>query len=548
MKILVWGTGKYARAVYEHASYINSFYAETIYEIIGYIDNNIEKQNIEFLGKKIYGPENFPDDYDSIVIGVYEDSAIIRQIEEQEEHIVGKFCTFFDFVYRDIYLEKKMIGTVPMELKDKIDCQLKYLNNEDINSSEYAGTLFSIYSKNIDRVSNRMGNEDGQNKSSNIKTVALYYIRYSNGGVERVISHHVNMFLKKNYNVILFLDEIDKERDYILPKGVKCIKLTGAEESNYFVWMKQIYNCLEEYKVDVLISHRSYWEGNYYLNVIARQLGFRFFVEIHNVFRAFALENIGFFVNLYKNTDGVVCLSETDRKFWNVLGVKAWFIPNPIENINVLNKEKTISKRVLWIGRIENKQKRFMDVLDVAIAVNKIDSQIKFVIVGDFENDNFRQKVIKKIKKHRLEKIVMFEGYKTNLSAYYENADCLLLTSEYEGFPMVIAEAYSHNLPVITYSLPYLDMYKYHKGYVEVPHGDTEKMSKAIITLLKDGDALHKLSLEQEYVLSQYKKISLIGLWEEVFRGDEEIFQEFDECICDNIEKLLIEGYTNERI
>lgn len=546
MKILVWGTGQYAEFVYEHVKYINSVALGDLYEIVGYIDNNRDKQGQMFCGKRIYSPSEICEDHTPIVIGVYYDKPIIEQIRK---NIGGEYCSFFDFVYRDIYLERQLeVRYISDEIKNKLNVQCKLLNSEKVDADEYAGALFSLYSKNIAKASSNLVLGYENKHKSNIKVVALYYTRYSNGGVERVIQHHLKMFADNGYRVILFVDETDEKRDYSLPENVTKICLFGAKEGNYFIWMKQLYASLEQYEVDVLISHRSYWEGNFYLNIITRQLGIKFVIEIHNVFRAFALNDIHFYINLYKNTDAVICLSETDKKFWNVLGVKAWFVPNPIEKQIKRIKKYDISKRVLWIGRIENKQKRFMDVLDVAVETKRADTEVKFDIVGDFENDNFKNEVMKKIKECGLEDTIVFHGYIQNPSKNYEDADCLILTSEYEGFPMVIAEAFAHGIPVITYSMPYLDMYRYHKGYIEIPHGDTIQMSNNIINLLHDKERLMELSIEQQDVVHCYESINQLELWKQVFNGSEIVTDVFDEAICDNIERLLIEGYTNERI
>ena len=49
-----------------------------------------------------------------------------------------------------------------------------------------------------------------------------------------------------------------------------------------------------------------------------------------------------------------------------------------------------------------------------------------------------------------LEKYIIFLGKKKNPYPYFKISDYLILTSEYEGFPVVYNEAKILNLPVIT--------------------------------------------------------------------------------------------------
>lgn len=54
---------------------------------------------------------------------------------------------------------------------------------------------------------------------SEIKTIGIFYHRYSQGGIQRGISIRIPMFLKMGYQVVFFTDEYNPELEYDIPGG-----------------------------------------------------------------------------------------------------------------------------------------------------------------------------------------------------------------------------------------------------------------------------------------------------------------------------------------
>lgn len=71
----------------------------------------------------------------------------------------------------------------------------------------------------------------------------------------------------------------------------------------------------------------------------------------------------------------------------------------------------------------------------------------KLLIVGDGKlKENLKQK----INELDLVNVVILAGAHTHIEAYYSAADCFVLSSAWEGFGLVLAEAMAANLPVLT--------------------------------------------------------------------------------------------------
>lgn len=95
-------------------------------------------------------------------------------------------------------------------------------------------------------------------------------------------------------------------------------------------------------------------------------------------------------------------------------------------------------KEVIYLGRIDYNQKRVYRVIDTWARLEKKFPDWKLTIVGDgVERKNVEKLVADYDLKH-----VSFEGFQQP-KPYCERASILLLTSEYEGFPLVLAECMS---------------------------------------------------------------------------------------------------------
>lgn len=102
-------------------------------------------------------------------------------------------------------------------------------------------------------------------------------------------------------------------------------------------------------------------------------------------------------------------------------------------------------KEIIYLGRIDYNQKRVYRVIDTWARLEKKFPDWKLTIVGDgIERKNVEKLVADYDLKH-----VSFEGFQQP-KPYYERASILLLTSEYEGFPLVLAECMSlGGIPVV---------------------------------------------------------------------------------------------------
>lgn len=103
-------------------------------------------------------------------------------------------------------------------------------------------------------------------------------------------------------------------------------------------------------------------------------------------------------------------------------------------------------KTFLAMGRL-SPQKKISALLDAWALIQDKCPDWKLLIVGKGELEAELKGQAFRLNLRR----VMFVGHTSRVEDYYLNASCLVLSSEYEGFPMVILEAQSYGLPVISF-------------------------------------------------------------------------------------------------
>ena len=158
------------------------------------------------------------------------------------------------------------------------------------------------------------------------------------------------------------------------------------------------------------------------------------------------------FINQFKKLDAFIVLCQYDaNQFTNY---DRTFRPKVIYNPITLipgKKATGTSKRFLAVGRFSYLHKGF-DLLIKAYNIfckNNNDWLLDIVGEGDME---FEYKAL--VKEFKLENRVFIHPFTNNIQDYYSNAQIYVLSSRWEGMPLVLVEAMSHGLPIVTSDLP----------------------------------------------------------------------------------------------
>ena len=228
---------------------------------------------------------------------------------------------------------------------------------------------------------------------------------------------------------------------------------------------------------------------------------------------------------VYQHTDLYMVLSPSFvKKFKEFTGIThpdhLQVLTNPV-TIDSSSYDYSLSKKqkeIIYMGRIDYNQKRVYRVVDTWAKLEPVFPDWKLTIVGD---GTARKDIEKQVKEYGLQR-VSFEGFQQP-KPYYERASILMLTSEYEGFPLVLAECMSFGvIPAVYNSYSAVcDIIDDGKDGIVLPYHkngyDANEAADMIANIMKDDGKREQMSLAAIKKSKEYSVEKIYQEWEKVF-------------------------------
>lgn len=188
-------------------------------------------------------------------------------------------------------------------------------------------------------------------------------------------------------------------------------------------------------------------------------------------------------------------------------------IGNPL----TIDAAPTIKKEneIIMVGRIEFNQKRNLRAIEIWDRINEYLPDWKLTIVGDGPDSD---KLAKEIVKRKLPRIEI-TGF-VNPLPYYQKAKIILLTSEYEGFGLVLLEAMKNGVvPVALNSYASLkDIVPSEEYGVIIPYPfNADEASDLIKNLILDEKSLNSKFLKVKEIPKYFSLDKVLNDWEKLF-------------------------------
>ena len=327
------------------------------------------------------------------------------------------------------------------------------------------------------------------------------------GGIEKALLNLVNRIDSNKYNIEIVLEEkkgifLDQINNNIVVRELKVSNNKNVlVRKTYNYLSKLIYKIFNYHKYDFSCCYATYSYSSSKIALIS-SLNNAFYV--HNDYRTIYKDDNDFYkffnsrgINNYKN---IIFVSNENRKGfiqkYSNLKDRCLVFNNFIntDEIIKLSKEKIKetkpknNKLFMFIGRLDDKAKKVSRQINL---INELDN-CKLWIIGDGPD---KDKYVKEVKDLKITDKVLFLGRKKNPYPYMRLADYIILTSDFEGFPVTYLEAITLNKNIVTTfptSDDVVDINKY--GYVISK--DHKTMVKEVKKIIKETKEVEKIDLE----------------------------------------------------
>lgn len=341
------------------------------------------------------------------------------------------------------------------------------------------------------------------------KKKSLLFCSYSMdlGGIEKALLNLVNRIDLNKYNVTIILEK--KEGVFLnqIKSGINIKELKVSE--NKILILRKIINYLRKliYKIfnyNIYDFSCCYATYSYSANLLARISSSNNSIYVHSDYSNLYNneEYMNFFktrhINEFKHI--IFVSNESKNNFINnfsYLKDKTIVINNFI-NIDeiekksrekIKEKKKTNENLFVFIGRLDDSSKKVTRAINM---IKEIDNTSLWII-GDGPDkkmyENYRDEL-------NLKDRVVFFGKKDNPYPYMMQADYIILTSDYEGFPVVYLEAILLDKNIIT-TIPTSDDKIDIKNYAYIVSKDEKEMVKEVKKILKKPSSKKSINLNE---------------------------------------------------
>lgn len=370
----------------------------------------------------------------------------------------------------------------------------------------------------------------------------IYCIRalYNPGGMERVLVNKVTWLVRELGWEILVVTTDQKGRPtfYPFPKEVRMIDLgINYSDDNDFSPCRKIAgylrrrrrhrraltNLLLRERADVVVSLfpsessfiPSIQDGSkkvlelHYCKFFRLQYGRKGILGLIDRWRTWKDDF------LVRRFDKFVVLTHEDRNYWGRLP-NIEVIPNAAKNMSGHFSDVS-AYRVIAVGRLDY-QKGF-DRLIQAWSLVQADGRF-----ADWQLDIFGQGEWKDM----LQQMIYEEGLQANvhinpptkdIASEYVRSSLLVMSSHYEGFPMVMIEAMACGLPAVSfdYKCGPRDIIRHGENGLLVKDGDIRGLAEAMMMVMGDDAYRKRLSGAALNVVSTYSEEAVMGQWTRLF-------------------------------
>lgn len=218
---------------------------------------------------------------------------------------------------------------------------------------------------------------------------------------------------------------------------------------------------------------------------------------------------------IVRRFDKFVVLTHEDKGYWGNLPHME-VIPNAAMHVSK-NYSDVTNKRVIAVGRLDY-QKGFDRLIEAWELIQHTGewTDWRLDIFGQGEWKDMLQQMIDE---RGLQHSVRINKPTKQIGEEYVKSSLLVMSSHYEGFPMVMIEAMACGLPVVSfdYKCGPKDIIQHGINGLLVPDGDIKALANAMMEVMADEAYRRMLSQNARKVVDTYSEEAVMRQWIRLF-------------------------------
>ena len=361
------------------------------------------------------------------------------------------------------------------------------------------------------------------------------------GGMERVLLNKLCWFVRQGgYDLsVVTTDQAGLPPFYTFPPEVKMVDL-GIDYSmdngrsplvkicSYFrkrrLHRSRLTDLLKREKADIVISlypsessfiprikdgSRKVLELHY--NKFFRlQYNRRGLLGMADRFRSWQDERI------VRRFDRFVVLTREDAGYWGALP-NLTVSPNAALHIDAPQTGSHSSRRVIAVGRLDY-QKGFDRLIDAWGLLPETLRQTWHLDI--FGQGEWKDMLTRQIVRLGIEDSARIHPPTTEIAKEYAASAFLVMSSHYEGFPMVMIEAMSCGLPVVSFDFPCgpKDIIREGENGLLVKEGDVTALARSLETMMRDSALRERMASQAHIITETYNEKTIMEQWVQCFQ------------------------------
>lgn len=218
---------------------------------------------------------------------------------------------------------------------------------------------------------------------------------------------------------------------------------------------------------------------------------------------------------IVRRFDKFVVLTHEDKGYWgNLPNIEV--IPNAAMQVSESCSDVT-NKRVIAVGRLDYQKgfDRLIEAWEWIQGAGKL-TDWRLDIFGQGEWKEMLQRMIEE---KGLQHSVQIHRPTKQIGEEYVKSSLLVMSSHYEGFPMVMIESMACGLPVVSfdYKCGPKDIIQHGINGLLVPEGDIKALANAMMEVMTDEAYRRMLSRNARKVVDTYSEEAVMARWIRLF-------------------------------